>query len=371
MKRVYLKCVYKRNLGDDIFIKILCDRYKQNFMTLNFKDGYIYPKIDNLKSIKVNFNFYRLFRKISTITGKRNLLETLMIKLFGKDLIVGIGGSVFMEPKDYLETNKSDGIYWYENLKNFHVIGANIGPVYSEKYIEDLKSKVIVNAADVCLRDKESFNYIKDLKNVRYAPDIVFSLDVDKYKNIKEEKKVIISVIDLIKKASQIKNPNLLKYEDCIDDIINYFIENNYKVELMSFCKEEGDETAIKRILENSKYKDQVSVYLYDGNIDEALKELASAKVLVGTRFHANIIGMILNKSILPIIYNDKTRNLLKDLKYKGKSIDIDDIDNFNIKDFKLKDFDYKCDVSKEISLSQNHFKELDKILERKGDKDV
>lgn len=371
MKKVYLKCVYERNLGDDIFIKTICDRYKQTFITLNYNNGYIYPKIKNLKSVKVNFNIYRLFRKISSITGKRNILETIMVKLFGKKLIVGIGGSVFMEPKNYIQTKKSDSIYWFDNLNNYYIIGANIGPVYSKEYIEELKSRVIGNAADVCLRDIDSFNYVKDLNNVRYVPDIVFSFDVDKYKDIKEEKKVIISVIDLLKKACQIKSPNLLKYEDCINDIISFFISNNYKVELMSFCKDEGDEIAVKRILDKSEFKDLISVYLYDGNIDEALKELASAKIIVGTRFHANIIGLILNKTIFPIIYNDKTRNLLKDLNFKGKSIDIDDIDNFDIDKLDLKDFDYKCDVSKEISLAQNHFKELDKILDKKGDINV
>ncbi|BCP62259.1 hypothetical protein SUT380_14470 [Streptococcus parasuis] len=42
---------------------------------------------------------------------------------------------------------------------------------------------------------------------------------------------------------------------------------------------------------------------------------------------------MILKKSVIPIIYNDKTRNMLNDINFKGKVIDLENIVDFNVDD--------------------------------------
>jgi colanic acid/amylovoran biosynthesis protein len=368
MKKIYLRCVYRKNLGDDIFIYLLCNRYANSFFTLNYSGANIVTPIENLKVININFNIYRIFRKISSIFNKRNFLETLALKYFKIDSIILIGGSLFMEPKNYRYDLKDVNLKWYDKInKDSYIIGANIGPVYSETYIKNMKEQVFAKSKDICLRDAKSYEYVKELSNVRYASDIVFSLDVSKYLNINEEKKVIISVIDLIKKARQIKNPNLEKYEECICCLIESFINKGYKVELMSFCKEEGDEIAINRILSNSKYSSQVSKYFYDGDIYDAIRELSTAKVIVGTRFHANILGLILNKTILPISYNDKTINMLNDLNFKGKIIDINDMDNFDSNSITYEDLNYKLDVSFQKKDAERHFEVLDKVLERRN----
>ena len=37
---------------------------------------------------------------------------------------------------------------------------------------------------DVCFRDLYSYELFKDLSQVRYAPDIVFQMNVDEYKAV-------------------------------------------------------------------------------------------------------------------------------------------------------------------------------------------
>ena len=61
----------------------------------------------------------------------------------------------------------------------------------------------------------------------------------------------------------------------------------------MSFCQYEGDEKIINEIMKNNKKKN-VEKYFYRGNIDEALKIIANASVIVGSRFHE-----ILNQQLL------------------------------------------------------------------------
>lgn len=75
-------------------------------------------------------------------------------------------------------------------------------------------------------------------------------------------------------------------------------INDGYKITYMSFCKAENDELAIEKILEklDDKIKSDVETYYYRGNIRETLNVLNNANVIVGTRFHSIILGMLLNK---------------------------------------------------------------------------
>ena len=44
--------------------------------------------------------------------------------------------------------------------------------------------KIFKKAKDVCFREKHSKSLFKDLTNIRVAPDIVFGLNTEKYKNV-------------------------------------------------------------------------------------------------------------------------------------------------------------------------------------------
>lgn len=101
------------------------------------------------------------------------------------------------------------------------------------------------------------------------------------------------------------------------------------------------------------------------GNIEEALNFLGQSQIIVGTRFHANILGLILEKTIIPIIYSNKTEEFLKDIDFKGKVFDIKGNCEF---DLTLEDLEYKKDVGKEIVRAQEQFKGLDKLLKEVKD---
>lgn len=364
MKNIYLKCVYKRNLGDDLLVKIICDRYPNDrFYLMNYLNGEISPQISNLNTKKISYATFRLFRKIAHLTKSFHIVESHIINKC--DFVVSIAGSIFMETK----TLETDGrIEWFKNIKkDLYLIGSNIGPIYSKTYVERVKKDVFSKAKDICLRDKKSYELVKDIKKVRYAPDVVFSLDVDNYKDIIEKKKVIISVINIDDKIKQMVNPNKEKYYQMINNFINKFTTEGYEVELFSFCSAEKDDIAIKELLTQNCNYSKVKSFYYDGNVDSALKELASAQVIIGTRFHANVLGMLLNKAVIPIIYNDKTRELLKDLSFEGKYVDLDCIDEFDINEIDEDNLKYRVNIDKFKQDSVNHFKVLDTILNGAG----
>ena len=70
-------------------------------------------------------------------------------------------------------------------------------------------------------------------------------------------------------------------------------------------------------------------------------------------------------KKVLPIVYSDKTLNILRDLDFDGPIFDIREIDKFSGRKFDVSSLRLN-DVSKQKKLAEKQFQELDKILEKR-----
>ena len=128
----------------------------------------------------------------------------------------------------------------------------------------------------------------------------------------------------------------------------------------MSFCSFEGDEDAVDSILKLVEGKERVEVYKYDGNIQEALSVIASCKIVIAARFHAMILGLLFDKTVIPMIYSDKTFNVINDIGFKGKYIRLEGLSYFDISNFSEADLNYKFDITNQIEDSRKQFKVLD-----------
>lgn len=357
MKTVNLRYYGAANLGDDIFIKIILDRYKNKF----------YLGCKEKRYIKENKNILFRDNYIRLLIGKVKYILTSKYHIpFGLnkgDLLVYIGGSLFIENNN-LDAWKREKQFYDSLDKPYYILGSNIGPYSSPEFIKIVHS-IFSRAEDVCLRDSYSYELVKDLDNVRLATDIVFTLDVSKYKCDTESNNHVISVIDAFRKFD---GETSKKYNETIAKIIKkLLVDDESSVTLMSFCEKEGDENACATIMSllSEDIKDRVEIYRYRGNISEALQVLASAKTITGSRFHANILGMVFGKKILPIAYSDKTINILSDMKYPGPIVDIRTIDNFNINELDFNNIQV-ADISKLKILAEKQFGELDKVLVKK-----
>lgn len=355
-KKVYLKAYMMKNLGDDLFLKMFVDRYSDK-NTIYLYTGSEYKKMLNGKIIACKNIFTILFNKIlKLITRKKKDIQSILYKK--SDVVVQIGGSLFMENSDsnYKENVKIE----YPHNSKYYILGSNFGPYRSETFLNTYK-EIFKNAEDVCFRDEYSYNLFKDLSNVRYTSDIIYGLDISRVKNV-NNKKVVISVIDCdTKVGNEYKND----YEEKIKETIYYFISKGYEIVLMSFCKLENDEIAITDIYEklDTNIKNKVSTYFYRGNIEEALNILGKSSIIMGSRFHANILGLILEKTVIPIAYSDKTLNALKDINFQGKVVDIRKINEFKPEDLSDEDLNYKISVKNQIKSAEKQFEVLDKEL--------
>lgn len=346
--KIYMRAYLYENLGDDLFVNILTERYsKHKFYAITcglneYKNNAYYK---NLKIVSSNKYVFRIIRKFK--------LEKIIANRL--DLVVIIGGSM------YIEANEQDKEREFTIGKNKHyIIGTNFGPCTTDEYLNRVK-KSFENAEDVCFRESYSYNLFKDINHVRFASDIIFSVDTSKIKKI-DSKKVIISVV-LCRRKSKIEYEEA--YETKIIEMTKFFMNKGYEVTLMSFCKSEGDELAIQNILEkcDEELKNKINTYFYRGDIDEAMNVMADSQIIVGTRFHANIIGMVLGKTVIPITYSKKTNNVLEDMNFKGKIIDLSKIDEFDIEKLSDETLRYKIDINKQKEDANRHFEKLDEVL--------
>ena len=354
MKNCHLMVYLNDNLGDDLFVKIISARYPyMKFITIS--NSNIKLKLDNVKVLK-GFWYKNANKLIKMLSNRKETVETLLEKKYKRSLF--IGGSMFIEGQSSnkeLSCHKGD----------YYIIGINFGPYKTEKYFNECKN-IFKNSKYVCFRDKTSYNLFKDLgENIDVAPDFVFNLDTNNI-TITDRKRVVFSIIDCKNKLDE-------KYEEIYDKtIINLtklLIEKGYEITYMSFCKNQNDEVAIKRIISkcDENIKNKIDTYFYDGNIEDALNVLGDCKLIVGSRFHANIIGLLLGKTVIPVIYSEKTINTLKDMNFKGKIIDIKKMDDFDFNSITEEDLNYHLDISKKIEEAKRPLKVIDKLFNYDG----
>lgn len=346
---------FEKNLGDDIFLKMLVERYPDEKFEIisNWNYNKIIPN-KNLK-VKSNYSFVGIFLKIlNNIFREKYFYYDNLLKYKNE---ITIGGSLFIENKGKKIRRKVK-----RNLSKY-ILGSNFGPFYSEDFYKIYKEE-FNQYDDICFRDKFSYELFKDLKCVRKASDIVFSLDISNIK-ITNRRRVIISVINCKKDSMNLDSS---VYIDKIIELIKFFENKKYEVLLMSFSQVQGDEHVIDEI--KSKYNSEnIESYFYRGNINEALNILGDSEIIVGTRFHANILGMLMGKTVIPIAYSNKTVNILEDMNYKGLYFNLNNIKDFEINRITEDCLNYKQDISHEKIESEKQFLGLDKVFSRGKEK--
>ena len=348
MKKIFLMAYARKNLGDDLFIKMLLERYPMNefYMKINKKEF-----LSDLEKNHSNLNI---------IKGNDTDEELYKTDVNEYDAYIYIGGSIFMEGgKVY---NLSEKFYDFvvrckKNNKPFCYISCNYGPYQTQEYFE-LSRKNFYECTDICFRDKYSYDLFKDINTVRYAPDYAFSYKIEAKSKIPNS--IGISVIDL-----GIRNdlkPKQEKYIEFLANNIREYIKKGKKVYLYSFCKHEGDEKTIDNILSKFDDKSNLIDVRYDGKIDEFMDLYGRMEYMICSRFHAMILSCIARQKVYVMSYSKKIDNVIDDLKLDLPVINFSDI-NENIK-LNLEDFApiEEKKISDIISESANQEKKIQKI---------
>ena len=118
-------------------------------------------------------------------------------------------------------------------------------------------------------------------------------------------------------------------YDSRMAELCREFLQTGSEVVLMSFCRGEGDEQAVRDICERleESERERLHIHCYLGdNLDSTLEILAESRWVVGSRFHAVVLGFALEKTVYPVIYSDKTKHMLQDIGFEGEHCTIPEI---------------------------------------------
>lgn len=347
MKKIFIMAYLRNNLGDDLFVKELINRYPNEKFYIDVIDLKYGEVFRNSKNVEVRIEKEENFNKI---------------EINQYDAFIYIGGSIFMEGgKVYnLDENCVNFIKnCKEKNKPFFYISSNYGPYKTNKYFE-LSKQAFSSCTDICFRDEYSYNLFKDIGSVRYEPDLLFSYKID---NIEKEKNSVgISVIDLeIREKLKHKEEEYVKF---LVSNIEKFLQEGKNIYLFSFCKEEDDEKAIEKVLENIKNKEErnkIKVIKYNNNLRDFLNIYKKMEYMVCQRFHSLILSCVCNQKIFVVSYSKKIDNVIEELK-----LGVNYIKHKNLKeDEKLNFIEFReaKNIEKIKTEAEKQFKELDKFI--------
>lgn len=353
---IFVRGFFHVNLGDDLFLYILAKRYPNHkfHVILNSEYSKIFRDQKNI----IVHPYPKVRRAIDRILVKYNMdFYTEVEKRCNLNVV--IGGSIFQEEEGDLSAYER--LSQMPHLNPTYILGANFGPYVSEEY-RLLVKEYLSLMKDVCFRDEWSKKQFLQLSNVRYAPDIVLGI-----KNIIQEEKnkrkqIFISVVDCLKKGKSIKEYSN-SYENFIVELVMHYSKLNYSIVLSSFCKMEGDEDAIKKIIQKIPNIQNVnlSVLLYtEDNWEGIVNAIQQSEKVVASRFHAMILGMAFKKQVLPIAYNNKFKQYLENFGLSNYCIPV--LDLVQIHPDKINYFIFD-EIDKVAKTSEEHFTKLDELL--------
>lgn len=342
--KIILQMYINENLGDDLFIDLIANKYPNIDFTIYGIGNREIPNIYKTKYKNVDIlpveRHSNMLNTIGKILLKRDIILEKNLKK--SDGIITLGGSVFMDSPIILESFKAKvladvRLHALKTKKPTFVIGANFGPVYHNRFVKKYK-KYFSECINVCFRDSNSKKYYDNLDNVISSTDVAFNY---KRKNIAIKNKTVgISIIDL-NDSSHSKISSYTKiYEDKMIELINKFTTLDYFVNIYSFCQKQGDNTASYRIVDRLANKSNVKIIEYKNlDIDGFVEHFSSNEYIVATRFHSMILGIIQNQKVFPIVYDIKTKNMIEELQIKNYCT-LDTMDKLNVDDiFKVEKY--------------------------------
>lgn len=337
MKTIILQFYSSLNFGDDLFVKTFSDYFNECAIRLIVNPRCIPRGLG--KNVTVHpYSYVNFFwEKLRSLSGRSGKLEAAVQKCADfclsrvqrrADAFVLIGGSIFMEHAvdcselDFTARERPDFTIrsHLQNQGNAFVIGANLGPAYSEEYWPRVR-QTLLKYRHVCLRDYASYCMVSDLPHVQYAPDVLFMVPKP---NVKADRKnVVISAMDISRMTGN--QEIITAYYRLLRDVAERFSQMGMVVTLVSLCKSDGDEDAIQEIIAGGGQHclANVSTCFYRGDMQPILELFSKASFVVASRFHSLIFALSFGKPVFPIVYNCKTAHYLQDLRFSGKYTDL------------------------------------------------
>lgn len=208
-----------------------------------------------------------------------------------------------------------DVIDWHEFFitSDTFVLGCNFGPFQDDWYLDRYRS-ILARAHSVCFRDKASQALFHRLKNVSWAPDIVFGCDRQLAKLPAEQGYLLVCPAPIAKDGRQDLQQYQADYLRFHIEVIQSAQSRGQQVILFSFCRQQ-DQLVIEKILAQLPNKAGIRQLHYPQvSRRQALGLVANAGMVLATRYHAMVLALLYERPVFAICYSEKTENAIRSL---------------------------------------------------------
>jgi colanic acid/amylovoran biosynthesis protein len=359
--KVILRFFGDLNFGDDVMVKLLLSRFPQHdFYSFNRNPDFLEPflSFSNFHELKEEYASFRFLKNC---------------EVYDKYLL--IGGSVLMYNHFVSLKGQIKEIFLTEYLKkkgiSSAVVGANISklPDKWNKFIFLYVLKKRLNALKLLsLRDDYSSRLAASLHPgcsiSRYA-DIVFGSDAAETAYRPEQ--------DCLGISAFCKRESDISYFHTMAEICDSYCSScGGQVKLFCFSSgRKNDFFAANEIVKRSRNLENLRIITYTGAEENFIREIGTCASFIPIRFHSIVLCMRMGIPFLPVIYSNKSENLLNDAGYTGESINYADISGIGAETVLKKlilygkgSAIYSVSMEDLIKSSRGHFDELEKFLQ-------
>lgn len=380
-----IRAFIKGNLGDDLFIHVLCNRYPNTHFWLcgEHKFRRNFASLSNLSYVSTDKGIIKWFFRFLYVVpfGINRLMKRAgRRELFSKytcfDFIsrhsrrnILISGSIFME----LGTEEFFVSPYYRKEQKYYsrkpyVIGCNFGPFHSEGYLEFYR-QCFQKAGMVCFRDTYSANLFRG-DNIAVAPDILFAYPVRQAAAPDLKGYVLISVINLLKDGAE-DSGIADDYAKKLKEILSKLLAEQKQVVLMGFCREQKDDEVIDSLAGDNRDNPLLHIVNYpDISVHEAAGYFIGADYVIASRYHAMVLGWLFQKKVFPICYGEKMLHVIEDLMPDSPFLLLDGIKDFDTERI-MEDMSCRREafpgIAETARKAAGHFSALDQIATADG----
>ena len=326
MENAYFLYFYNdRNLGDDLFLEMLVQRFPDLQFYLYVDDGkppmnITFRQYSNLHFAKANLSNKTIKTEIQNYAG-----------------IILLGGSVFQDLSYALYRGNIGRYLTFKKIiksgRKVFVLGSNLGP-FNTLFGKLMVRLTLRHVTHICVRDRCSFNLLEEweVPNRECAPDMIFGYNYKPKIGLNRKQNILgISIINtnLNPEARHV-------YIQKMADLVNAYLESSQENQVRLFGFDGGHENdgqVIDEVVQLVTIKERVVKVEYsdDIHISEYLDLFYECSFIMACRFHSMILAAKFSIPFFPIIYSKKTSYALDDLGYFYDQIKYEKINELDI----------------------------------------
>ena len=286
-------------------------------------------------------------------------LTNIYKEIKNSDGLISGGGSLLQDVTSSRSIIYYTSIMGLANLakKPIFIYAQGVGPI--NKKINQSITRYFLNKVDyISLRDEDSANLVKKIgvkTKLEIVPDPVMGLD---FKNIyvkDEENYIVVSVRDWNTKHDYLKE-------------IASFCENisrlGIKIKLLPMHGKLDEEISLKLA---SMIKNNVEILSYTMDIENKLKYIKGAKLVVAMRLHALIFAGNIGTPMIGVSYDPKIESYLKLVDQPCIGNVNDEIDSAKLTKEALYIIDNYIDIKRDLEKSTDSLKLTAKLTATKA----